>query len=94
VGLGLDLGLDSANGHFSPRKPRPPAPLVENLTFRELDVLRLLNERLTNKEIANELNVSVSTVKRHTANIYQKLDVGNRRQAATIARNMKLLDPD
>jgi LuxR family maltose regulon positive regulatory protein len=73
---------------------RLPSPLIEDLTFRELDVLRLLDQRLTNKEIASELNISVGTVKRHTAHIYQKLDVGNRRQAAAIARNMKLLDPD
>jgi LuxR family maltose regulon positive regulatory protein len=83
-----------ASEQFIPRQPRPPSPFIENLTFRELDVLRLLNKRLTNKEIANELNVSISTVKRHTANIYQKLDVSNRRQAAAIAYNMKLLDPD
>jgi LuxR family maltose regulon positive regulatory protein len=84
----------SRPNHRTIRRPRPPSPLIEDLTFRELDVLRLLDRRLTNKEIASELNISVGTVKRHTAHIYQKLDVGNRRQAAAIARNMKLLDPD
>jgi LuxR family maltose regulon positive regulatory protein len=90
----VDGELDSANGQFPRRQPRPPGPLIEDLTFRELDVLRLLDLRLTNKEIANELNISVATVKRHTAHIYQKLDVNNRRQASVIARNLNLLKPD
>jgi LuxR family maltose regulon positive regulatory protein len=92
----LEDAESSANHYHqaTPRRPRPPSPLIEDLTFRELDVLRLLDQRMTNKEIANALNISVGTVKRHTAHIYQKLDVGNRRQAAAIAHNMKLLDPD
>jgi LuxR family maltose regulon positive regulatory protein len=90
----LEGGVSRANNQTILRRPRPSSPLIEDLTFREMDVLRLLDQRLTNKEIASELNISVGTVKRHTAHIYQKLDAGNRRQAAAIARNMKLLDPD
>jgi LuxR family maltose regulon positive regulatory protein len=88
----LEDEVSRAN-HRAIRQPRPPSPLIEDLTFRELDVLRLLDQRLTNKEIASELSISVGTVKRHTAHIYQKLDVSNRRQASAIARNLKLLDP-
>jgi LuxR family maltose regulon positive regulatory protein len=48
---------------------------------RELDIINLLAQRLSNKEIADKLFISVTTVKRHTINIYQKLGV-NRRQEA------------
>lgn len=56
------------------------------LTFREQDVLRLLGERYTNREIADALQISPDTVKRHTANIFRKLQVTNRRAAARLAR--------
>lgn len=51
------------------------------LTFREMDVLRQLNRRMTNKEIAHELRITPETVRQHTVNIYRKLGVANRRQA-------------
>jgi LuxR family maltose regulon positive regulatory protein len=72
----------------------PSSLLVEPLTPRELDVLALLGRRLTNKEIAAELVISPETVKTHTINIYRKLDVRNRRQAVTKARELGLLSPD
>ncbi|MGE5602788.1 MAG: LuxR C-terminal-related transcriptional regulator [Nitrososphaerales archaeon] len=65
--------------------------LFEPLSRRELDVLLLLSERLTDKEIARELFVSPQTVKRHASNIYQKLDVGNRRDAVAKAAALGLL---
>jgi DNA-binding CsgD family transcriptional regulator len=68
--------------------------LVERLTPRELDVLALLGRRLTNKEIAAELVISPETVKTHTLNIYRKLDVRNRRQAAAKARELGLFSPN
>jgi DNA-binding CsgD family transcriptional regulator len=64
------------------------------LTPRELDVLALLGRRLTNKEIAAELVISPETVKTHTLNIYRKLDVRNRRQAAAKARELGLFSPN
>ena len=48
---------------------------------RAAEVLELLNQRLYNKEIAEEMAVAVETVKTHLRNIYQKLDVTKRREA-------------
>jgi len=61
------------------------------LSSREMDVLILLAERLSNKEIAERLFISPDTVKRHSANIYRKLDVRSRRQAVATARKLGLL---
>jgi LuxR family maltose regulon positive regulatory protein len=74
------------------RKAHPE--LVETLTNREIDVLLLLAERKTNKEISGELGISTETVKRHASNLYRKLDVHNRRQAATRARSLGILPAD
>jgi LuxR family maltose regulon positive regulatory protein len=69
----------------------PPQPLVEPLTGRELEVLALLAEGLTNREIARRLVISLPTVKSHTRNIYGKLGVHSRRQAVTRARTLDIL---
>jgi DNA-binding NarL/FixJ family response regulator len=70
----------------SPR-PRPP----ERLTPRELDVLRLLAQGQTNREIARRLVVSVGTVKVHVEHIIAKLGVSDRTQAAVRAVELGLL---
>jgi LuxR family maltose regulon positive regulatory protein len=67
---------------------------IEPLTERELQILRLLDRDLTNKEIAHELVVTPGTVKVHTINVYRKLSVNNRRAAATLAKALGLLDVD
>ena len=65
-----------------------PQPLVEPLSERELEILQLLAEGLTNQEIGSRLFLSLNTVKVHTRNIYGKLNVHSRTQA--IARSQEL----
>ncbi len=65
--------------------------LVEPLSERELGVLGLIAEGLSNREIASRLYISLSTVKGHTTNIFGKLGVRNRIQAVARARSLGLL---
>ena len=67
------------------------SPLVEPLSERELEVLRLLTTSLSSTEIAQELFISVNTVRSHIKNIYGKLDVHQRRDAVQRARELGLL---
>jgi LuxR family maltose regulon positive regulatory protein len=68
-----------------------PQSLIEPLSERELEVLRLVAAGYTNREIAQELVVAISTIKRHISNIYGKLGTGNRTQAVARARDLGLL---
>ena len=72
-----------------PATPRPPAP--ELLTRREAEILGLLAERWTDKEIAARLVIAPNTVRKHTSTIYDKLGVGSRREAVDAARALGLL---
>jgi LuxR family maltose regulon positive regulatory protein len=67
------------------------AELVEPLTERELEVLQLLGHRLSDREIAQTLSISVLTAKTHARNIYQKLGVSGRKQAVAKARSLGVL---
>ncbi len=71
------------------RKISPP--LVEPLSRRELEILRLLGSSLSNPEIARELYLSVGTVRTHVKNIYRKLDVNRRMEAVQRARELELI---
>ena len=64
---------------------------VEALTWREQEILTLLEKRLTNREIAAELHLAESTVKDYVGNILGKLHVKNRRQAVERANELGLL---
>ncbi len=68
--------------------------MVEPLSKRELDVLQLIAEGLSNREIAARLFLSLPTVKWHSSNIYGKLGVSNRTQAVTRARALGILATD
>ncbi|WP_044853026.1 helix-turn-helix transcriptional regulator [Amycolatopsis orientalis] len=75
----------------SPAEPGEPAPDRHSLTGREIEVLRLLAEGRTNRQIAAELYISAKTVSTHVSNILSKLDVSGRVQAATTAHRLGLL---
>jgi LuxR family maltose regulon positive regulatory protein len=64
--------------------------LIEPLSDRELDVLRLLGTELNGPELARELMVSLNTLRSHTKNIYTKLGVNNRRAAVRRAEELAL----
>ena len=64
------------------------------LTERETDVLRLITDGLSNREIAERLVVTVDTVKWYNRQIFEKLGVSSRTQAAALARESGLLDSD
>jgi LuxR family maltose regulon positive regulatory protein len=69
----------------------PESELIEPLSERELEVLQLIAEGLTNPEIASRLFLSLNTVKVHTRNIYGKLGIHNRTQAVARARVLGIL---
>jgi LuxR family maltose regulon positive regulatory protein len=69
----------------------PKSDLIEPLSERELEVLQLIAEGLTNPEIASRLFLSLNTVKVHTRNIYGKLGVHSRTQAVARARALGVL---
>jgi len=85
-------------GPHHPLSPSPshpsPQPLVDPLTNRELDILELLSQRLSNKEISAKLFISPNTVKKHLDNMYGKLNVGSRRQAVEKAKKIGILSGD
>jgi len=61
--------------------------IVLNLTKQELVIKKLITDGKTNKEIANELHISLSTVKTHISNIYQKLNISNRKELLLKSKN-------
>jgi LuxR family maltose regulon positive regulatory protein len=73
------------------RAQAPTPDLVEPLSERELEVLALIAQGLTNREIASRLFLSLNTVKAHTRNIYGKLGVHSRTQAVAKAKALGVL---
>lgn len=82
-----DINVDA-----KPRRTAPsPSALIDQLTNREVEILELVGKRLTNKEIAAELHISVGTLQQHLNHIYKKLGVKGRRQAITKAAEFALI---
>jgi LuxR family maltose regulon positive regulatory protein len=90
VGTRPVIAPESGSASSGPAQPGKDA-LVEPLTGREMEVLQLIAEGYSNKEIAQRLYVSLRTVKYYATNIYAKLGVVGRTQAAFRAREMGLL---
>jgi len=82
--------LAAINETESSSQPGQPG-LIEPLSERELDVLRLLGTDLDGPDIARQLIVSLNTVRTHTNHVYAKLGVNNRRAAVRRARELGLL---
>lgn len=72
-------------------KPPPTSPNAFELSQRELEVLRNMIQGLNNRQIALELNVTLSTVKFHVANIIKKLTANNRVEAVAIAIEHRII---
>lgn len=77
---------------FTSRRERPPAPALDGLTPRELDVFRLLADGLTNAEISGALFIGETTVKTHVARVLMKLGLRDRVQAAILAHETGMGD--
>lgn len=74
-----------------PEQKTPVQDLIEPLTERELDVLKLIGKGLGNSEIGSNLHISNNTVKTHVSNIFQKLNVNSRTQAAFYAMQQGMI---
>jgi LuxR family maltose regulon positive regulatory protein len=84
--------LLSAIGRAS-AAPQPPGQvLIEPLSAREMEVLKLIEAGHSNQEIAARLVISMPTVKRHISNIYAKLGAKSRTQAVSLGRELRLFE--
>ena len=71
--------------------PTQSTVVADDLTERELTVLRWMTTSMSVAEIADELCVSVNTVKTHISSLYRKLGAGRRRDAVMAARELRLI---
>ena len=90
IGFGYAAELLSALGTASGTELPSAQLLIEPLTARELEVLKLIEAGYSNQTIAEKLVISITTVKRHISNVYAKLGVKSRTQATSHARELGL----
>lgn len=79
------LQLGGKEGREAPLAPEPRLALLDQLSEREMEVLRLLGRGMNNKEIARELTITEGTVKNHVSNLIAKLEFRDRTQIAVFA---------
>jgi LuxR family maltose regulon positive regulatory protein len=87
----LDSLLDACQSAFGELTQPQIEKLPDLLTPREAEIIRLIGRGYSNPEIADELVVSLNTIKKHTSNIYGKLGVSSRTQAIARAHDLNLL---
>jgi LuxR family maltose regulon positive regulatory protein len=86
------LGAFKAKGDDSKVESiKSSQPLIEPLSERELEILHLISEGLSNRQISERLYLAIPTVKGHTRNIFGKLQVKRRTEAVARARELELL---
>jgi NarL family two-component system response regulator LiaR len=88
---GQSVMAAQVTGKMMERLRRPTTHLHDDLTEREQEVLQLMARGMANQEIADELFISLKTVKTHVSNILSKLDVVDRTQAVVYAFKHKLV---
>ena len=106
VGIGIGLGLRARGREVVVKEvpvevpvPVPPGPFEPDqaridalgITPRELEVLHLIAEGLSTREMADRLCVSENTVKTHTSRVFDKLGASRRTQAVQLAKQLRLL---
>jgi LuxR family maltose regulon positive regulatory protein len=87
----LDAVLNACQSTFGGVLLKPAGDVLDPLTARELEVMRLICAGYSNPEIARELVVTINTIKTHTSRIYGKLGVRSRTQAAARAHDLGLV---
>jgi LuxR family maltose regulon positive regulatory protein len=92
ISQGYESVLLSAPGRATQTGLPPAQLLIEPLTSRELEVLKLIETGCTNQDIAVRLVISIPTVKRHISNIYTKLGAKSRTQAISLGRALRLFE--
>ena len=92
VGSGYAAVLLSRIGKTSGMTQPSMQLLIEPLTAREVEVLKLIKTGCSNQDIADQLVISIPTVKRHISNIYAKLGVNSRTQALAIGKELKIFE--
>ena len=92
VGSGYAAVLLSRIGKISGMTQPSMQLLIEPLTAREVEVLKLIKAGSSNQDIAGQLVISIPTVKRHISNIYAKLGVKSRTQAVAIGKELKIFE--
>jgi LuxR family maltose regulon positive regulatory protein len=91
VAVPVSAIIPSKSGMIEPKVPPAKVRLVEPLSERELEVLKLLRSELSGPEIAGQLIVSLNTLRTHTKNIFNKLGVNSRRAAVRRAEELDLI---
>jgi NarL family two-component system response regulator LiaR len=90
--LSADVALRVIQEMGNEPKTKPASPTNDPLTSRELEILRLVAQGLTNQDIAERFVVSERTVRTHVSNILGKLHLANRTQAALYALREGIAD--